>query len=213
MFPGGRCRVKPRRWTPSVPRGTSRPPAGYDRIHRSRVRGANATVRAIPVAQHGDRPSSSRIASAGQVPATRDGLDRRGLKGRGPARTQPGGAPAPLSRRAVSCGGSPAGRPRDLISGERTGAPRSAAAARHRDARTMSAAFHVEHGSGVRAPHRTPVFHVEHPDDGQPGALPSRGVHGQTSPHPPHDPRGRYPAEQVSWHRAGAGWRACHPRR
>jgi hypothetical protein len=123
MFPGGRCRVKPRRRTPSVPRGTSRPPAGYDRIHRSRVRGANATVRAIPRRRHGDRPSSSRIALAGQVPATRDGLDRRGLKGRGLARTQPGGAPGPLSRRAVSCGGSPAGRLRDLISGERTGAP------------------------------------------------------------------------------------------
>ena len=47
MFPGRRCRVKPRRWTPSVPRGTSGPPPGSARIHRGRVRGPNTTLRAI----------------------------------------------------------------------------------------------------------------------------------------------------------------------
>ena len=47
MFPGRRCRVKPRRWTPSVPRGTSGPPPGGARIHRGHVRGPNTTLRAI----------------------------------------------------------------------------------------------------------------------------------------------------------------------
>jgi hypothetical protein len=188
MFPGGRCRVKPRRWTPSVPRGTSRPPAGYDKIQRSRVRGANATVRAIPRAQHGDRPSSSRITPSGQVPATRRTRHAR-PQGPGAGEDAAKAAPGPLSRRGVlrrAARRSPA-RPHLC---RKDGRPQVCCGRPSRETRTTSAVFHVEQASGLRAPHRTPVFHVEHAD-----GRATWGVAVPGSPWPdfavtPHDPRG-----------------------
>jgi hypothetical protein len=82
MFPGRRCRVKPRRWTPSVPRGTSGPPPGGARIYRGHVRGPNTTLRAIfsrparwidrrptPVAALRHVPARGQIGSTRPTPA------------------------------------------------------------------------------------------------------------------------------------------------
>jgi hypothetical protein len=194
MFPGRRCRVKPRRWMPSVPRGTSGPPPGGAKIDRGHVRGPNTTLRAIfsrPPRWVDRRPTP--VAALRHLPAARSARHAPDL-----------GCGCAASTRVAH--ESPCGAPGDPATGSSARrCVRSALSVHH--LMIGGAASGVPRGTGGRASaaHREPEFYVEHANGrATPGVLPGNRE-ARPCPHPPTTSRTDTGKAAV----AGAGLSLC----